>query len=107
MQSECEVILTLKAQNDLKSIAAYHKMRVGPVSAQKVTSKLLDKIDLLKDFPDLGAYVPSERIAKAGFRMLLAGDYLCFYTQKEGKVIVHHIVHGSTNYIKRLFPENP
>lgn len=103
MQNEYEVVLSLKAQSDLKTIAMYHKIQVGSASAKKITDKLLDKIDLLGSFPDIGAEVASKRISSAEFRMLVVGEYLCFYARQQKTVVVHHIVHGSTNYIRNLF----
>lgn len=106
MENEFEVGLSLKAQNDLISIATYYKLQVGPASAKKITDKLLDKIELLGSFPDMGAEVPAKRISAAGFRMLVVGEYLCFYRREQKTVIVHHIVHGSTDYVKNLFAGN-
>jgi toxin ParE1/3/4 len=104
MQNEkFRVTLTLKAQNDLRDIATYHKIKVGSNSAKKITDALLDKLELLGDFPELGARPRVERIAEAGFRFIAVKEYLCFYTITEHVIIVHHIVHGSTDYIKRLF----
>lgn len=96
------VVLSLKAQHDLRDIANYHKLRVGILSAKKITDKLLDKLDLLADFPDLGTTIPSEQLTNAGYRMLVVDEYLCFYSKRGNESTVHHIVHGSTDYIKIL-----
>ncbi len=100
---EYRVELTLKAQTDLRDIAAYHKLQVGPVSAAHITDKLLDKLEMLGSFPDMGVNVPAQRIRDAGFQMLIVDEYNCFYRKEAEQVIVYHIVHGSTNYIKNLF----
>ena len=100
--SKHKVELLTEARLQLRDIAAYHLMKVGPQSARRITNRILDAIDKLKDFPEMGAAVPSKRIK--GYRFLVVNDYLCFYRVEDGTIYVSHIVHGSTNYIKKLFP---
>ncbi|MEG1761955.1 MAG: type II toxin-antitoxin system RelE/ParE family toxin [Hydrogenoanaerobacterium sp.] len=97
------VFLTLRAQHDLHDIATYYKLRVGTESAKRITDKLLNRIELLADFPELGTVIASELIMKAGYNMLVIEEYLCFYSMQNDMVFVHHIVHGSTDYIKLIF----
>lgn len=101
--NQYQVELTQKSQTDLRDIAAYHKFQVGPISAARITDKLLDKIEMLGSFPDMGTNVPARRIRDAGFQMLIVDEYICFYRKEAERVIIYHIVHGSTNYIKNLF----
>lgn len=91
-----------EARMQLRDIAAYHLMKVGPQSARKITDRILKAVDDLADFPEMGATIPVKRIK--GYRFLVVNDYLCFYRIEGDTVYVSHIVHGSTDYIKRLFP---
>jgi plasmid stabilization system protein ParE len=95
--------LLTEARLQLRDIAAYHLRKVGSQSAEKITNLILDEVDKLADFPFLGVTPPSEMVAKAGYRMLIIGDYLCFYSLYENTVYVSHIVHGITDYMKKLF----
>lgn len=101
--SKLNVKLLSEARLQLRDIAAYHKMKVGPSSARKITDRILDAIDKLADFPEMGMVPHSKIIAEAGYRVLIAGDYLCFYQVVNDTVFVNHILHTSTDYIKKLF----
>ena len=103
MENKYAVELTLRAQSDLRDIAAFHLVKVGPVSAKNVTTAILDQIELLGAFPEMGSRPMAALIAEASFRYIVVRKYLCFYSVTGETVYVHHIVHGSTDYIKRLF----
>ncbi|MEY8438165.1 type II toxin-antitoxin system RelE/ParE family toxin [Anaerotruncus colihominis] len=102
--SKHKVHLLTEARSQLRDIAAYHLLNVGPQSARKITDRILDAIDKLEDFPEMGAKLLGKRLD--GYRMLVVGHYLCFYHIDGDTVYVSHIVHRSTDYIKKLFPEN-
>lgn len=99
---KAKVILLTEARLQLRDIAMIHKAKVGPQSVKKVTDKILKTLHHLEDFPLLGVEPRSERLAKAGYRMLIAGDYLCFYQIQGDVVYVSLIVHGSVDYVKWL-----
>ncbi len=101
--SKLNVKLLSEARLQIRDIAAYHKMKVGPSSARKITDRILDAIDKLADFPEMGMVPHSKMIAEAGYRVLIAGDYLCFYQVLNDTVFVNHIIHTSTDYIKKIF----
>ena len=96
------VRLLTEARLQIRDIAAYHKLKVGPESARKITNKILDAIDKLEGFPELGVVPQTKLLARAGYRMLIAGDYLCFYHIVEDTIFVSHIVHGSTDYMRHI-----
>jgi len=95
--------LLTEARLQLRDIAAYHLRKVDAQSAEKITNLILDELDKLANFPFLGVTPPSEMVAKAGYRMLIISDYLCFYSLYANTVYVSQIVHGSTDYMKKLF----
>lgn len=101
--SKLKVELLNEARLQLRDIAAYYKMKVGPSSARKITSRILDAIEKLADFPEMGMVPHAKMIAEAGYRVLIIEDYLCFYHVVNDVVFVSHIVHASTDYIKRIF----
>lgn len=97
------VKLLHEARMELRDIAAYHKQMVGPESARKITDRILDELSLLADFPDMGYVPPYKMLSDSGYRVLVVKDYLCFYRTDGEDILVVHIVHGSTDYIRRLF----
>jgi toxin ParE1/3/4 len=100
---EMKVVLLNEARMELRDIAAYHKLKVGIDSARRITDRILGALDHLIDFPEIGNVPPAKMIAEAGFRVLIVDDYLCFYQVIDDQVLIYHIVHGSTDYIKRIF----
>ena len=99
---KAKVVLLAEARLQLRDIAMIHKAKVGPQSAKKTTDKILKALRHLEDFPLLGVEPRSERLAKAGYRMLIAGEYLCFYQLQGDVVYVSLIVHGSVDYVRWL-----
>ena len=96
------VVLLAEARDELRQIALIHKVKVGSKSAKRITDRILEALRKLEDFPTMGTLPPYERIVRAGYRMLIIDDYLCFYAIRGTEVHVVHIVHGSVDYIRRL-----
>lgn len=96
------VVLLSEARDELRQIALIHKAKAGPKSAKRITGRILEALRRLEDFPTMGTLPPYERIVRAGYRMLIVDDYLCFYAFRGTEVHVVHIVHGSVDYIRRL-----
>ena len=84
---------------DLDLIADYHLREVGPISAQKITNKILDALEQLELFPLSCPFVPYKELAELGFRMLVCGKYVCVYKLQGNVIHVHHIVAASANYL--------
>ena len=91
-----------EAKNELREIGLFHMNAVGPNSARKITDKILNRIELLADFPLSGPHVPDDEMRNKGYRMVVCGKYLCFYRVIGQAVFVYHIAHGATDY-PRLF----
>ncbi len=98
-----KLVLLNEARMELRDIAVYHKLKVGIDSARRITDRILGALDRLIDFPEMGNVPPTKMIAEAGFRVLIVDDDLCFYQVIDNQIFVYHIVHGSIDYIKRIF----
>ena len=94
--------LLAPAQRELEEIARMHFEIVGPQSARKITDRIYSALEKLKQFPNLGIACRDKRLASAGYRMLICGNYLCFYRQIGSVVFVYHIVDGRDDYPKLL-----
>ncbi len=86
------------AWRELEEIADYHLMMVGPISAKKITDRILNALDQLKNFPLSCPYVPDNELQSQDYRMLICDKYLCIYRLIGDIVYVYHIAHGSTEY---------
>lgn len=96
------VILLKEARDELRQIARVYKAKVGPRAAKRITDRILAALRRLEDFPTMGLQSPYERLSRAGYRMLIVDEYLCFYSIRNTEIHVIHIVHGSADYIRRL-----
>ena len=92
------VELLSPAWQDLDAISDFHMHEVGPVSARKITDKILSALERLETFPLSCPLVPYKELADKGYRMLICGKYICIYELLGKTVYVHHIVAGATNY---------
>lgn len=88
------------AAKDIERIAEYHLRMVGPRSAEIITDKLLDTIQILEEQPFSGTEHPDKILRKQDFRKLICGDYVCVYKVIEKRVYIYRVVHGATDYPK-------
>ena len=95
---EYHVELLNPAWLDLDAISDFHLHEVGPVSARKITDKILNALERLESFPLSCPLVPYKELADKGYRMLVCGNYVCIYELIGKTVYVHHIVAAATNY---------
>ena len=97
-----KVLLLPSAWMDLDRISDYYLTMAGTNSAQKITDKILDTIDMLKDYPYMGALHPDQLLAANGFRKALCDDYVAVYKVIDSEVFIYRIVNGRTDYPKLL-----
>lgn len=103
-----KVVILEPAQRELEEIARIHMELVGPDSARKITSRILNTLSRLEQFPRSG-HIPQEKeLRSAGYRYVIAGKYICVYRLIAETAVVYHIAHGASNYpilFKRLLKE--
>lgn len=98
------LVILESAQRELEEIAQLRLNLVGPESAVKVADEILDSLERLERFPQSG-HIPRDRfLRKSGYRLVIAGKYICVYRCEGDEIIVYHIAHGARDYL-RLFKE--
>ena len=100
--AEYRVEISLAAWQDIDKISDFHLAMAGAASAQKITDKILDTLELLGSFPYMGAQHPDPALAQREFRKVICGDYVCVYKVLETSVYVYRIVNGKTDYPRLL-----
>lgn len=90
------------AQNELEEIAQVHLVLVGPSSARKITDRIYDALELLRNTPHMGVSCKDKPLKLQGYRMLVCGNYLCIYRLIENTVFVYHIADGRADYPKLM-----
>ena len=75
----------------------------NPAAAERTVSKIVDSIELLSDFADMGAPLNSVADVESDYRFLVCGNYLAFYRAVGDDVYIDRILFGRRNYMRILF----
>lgn len=99
------------ALQDLTEIISYFIMLGSKNGAVRMKDKFNKAAEQIQRFPYSGVSVPDDKLSKFGFRMIVIEKYIMFYKvfDDESKIIVYHILNGSTNYptfFKRIYINN-
>jgi plasmid stabilization system protein ParE len=97
-----KVVLTSAARDDLTRIGGYIAID-NLTRARSFVRELREKVLQIGDAPRAFPLVPYYE--QSGIRRRTHGDYLIFYKIEDNRIIVLHIIHGSQDYGKVLFPE--
>ena len=92
-----EIIWTRSALNDLRAIFNYIS-EDSIFYATRFTNQLLQRVNVLKDFPLAGRIVPEKE--DPAIRELIEGNYRIFYLVKSQKKILILRIHHSAKNIR-------
>ena len=72
-------------------------------AAERVINRIIDAVDPLKNFAEMGT--PLSSIADVGtdYRFLVSGNYMVFYRIQGSDVYIDRVLYGRSNYINILF----
>ena len=93
-----KVIWTTIARSDLKSIYEYIS-EDSNFYAKRFIEKLIEKVEILQDYPNMGRLVPEFENPK--IRELIEGNYRIIYRTSSDHVEIIRI-HHSSRYLKKL-----
>lgn len=87
-----DLFISRRAEEDLRQIWR-HVAAENPAAADRMLLRIDEKLQLLRDFPDIGTLRDDIR---PGFRMLVEGNYLLLYehVEVEGVVEIVAVVDG-------------
>lgn len=88
------------ALNDMAEIISAFVMLGSRQGARRIQKKFNKAAEQIRVFPYSGIAVPDKKLAEAGFRMVIAEDYLMFYKvfETESKVTFYRVLNGKRNY---------
>lgn len=94
------IIYSDEANTDIINIAMYYLTEFGVETADKVITSILDRIEILADYPDSGSETPNVRLNNAGFKKVVIENHVAIYSydKEKNNVYVHHIYRASQNY---------
>lgn len=98
---------TLCSRRDLDEIWDYISSRLqNPGGAQRIVDEILDAVDQLAMFPELGTPLSSLADVVSDYRFLVTGNYLTFYRVQDSDIYVDRILYGRRDYL-RILLEDP
>lgn len=88
------------ALNDMTEIISAFVMLGSKHGAVRIKKKFNKAAEQLQTFPYSGVTVPDKKLSEAGFRMIIAEDYLMLYKifEYERKVVFYRVLNGKRNY---------
>lgn len=95
------IIYSEFARSDLDTIYNYICEKASANTAAEFLNELLDSIEKLAEFPDMGVM---PRYPEIPGKVFIHGQYLVFYRTDEEKnrVEIARIMHGARDYIQEL-----
>lgn len=99
-----KIYYSAESRRDLNEIWDYIASELQNASAaERVVTGILDAVQQLADFAELGAPLSSIADVEGGFRFLVVGNYLTFYRIENGEVYIDRILYGRRDYLRILF----
>ncbi|WP_405328739.1 type II toxin-antitoxin system RelE/ParE family toxin [Fibrobacter sp.] len=97
------VVFSPKASADLDEIKAYIESELGsPKAANEKVLEILDAIDNLSIFPEIGGSLKGKIDSLARYRRLSVAGCLVFYRIEAEKVLVVRILNSRMDYLRIL-----
>ena len=77
----------------------------NPESASNTVDGIMDTVDKLNDFPEMGPPLSSITDIESAFRFLVCGNYIAFYHLNGEIVSIDRVLYGKRDYIRVLVEE--
>lgn len=89
------------AEQDLLDIVEYVAAE-NLSAAHHIAERLEQGLQQLQQYPLLGKVPADPKLARMGYRVLIADDYLVFYKVRGKTVLVYRIIHGARDILPLL-----
>ncbi len=96
-----EIRFSPDALIDLQEIKGYIADDLQNETAAENT--IMDRIQQLIDFPDIGAPLSSVVQTHSDYRYLVCGNYTAFYRHEKDTVLIVRVLYGRRDYMRVLF----
>ena len=97
------VMLLASAKRDLDALFTYIKDDLhSEIAARNTVAKILSRIQLLANFPEMGPNLSIAHQSLTGYRYLVADNYLIVYKIVSAQVQVVNIPYARSNYVQLL-----
>jgi toxin ParE1/3/4 len=98
-----KVMLLPAAEGDLGNLFSYIKDKLqNPNAARNIATKILQHVQMLANFPELGANLVTVDRGLGGYRYLLVDNYLIIYKVIDEEVCIVRILYARSDYVQLL-----
>ena len=94
----CRLEILPTAWKDLERIEDWYAEQFSVEVAIKVIESILNSIENLELFPNLGVFTPDEWLNEQGYRMVICGLHVAIYKIVGGVIYIYHIADTRTDY---------
>lgn len=95
---------TAESRRDLDEIWNYIVSELqNPSAAERVVNGIMDDVDRLEDFAELGPPLSAITDVESDYRFLVSGNYLAIYRVSDRDVYVDRVFYGRRDYLRILF----
>ena len=95
---------TKESRWDLDEIWDYISSELQNISAaERTVNRIMDDVDRLADFAEIGAPLSSIADVDSDYRFLVTGSYLTFYRVYGSDIYVDRVLYGRRDYLRILF----
>ena len=99
-----KIVFSKKAIDDLEGIKAYITDELlNETAANMTVSKIMEKVHVLEDFPEIGAPLSSIVDIETNYRYMVCGNYIAFYRYEKDTVFIDRILYAKRNFMQILF----
>ena len=99
-----KILYSPKSRKDLDNIFDYiHDDLNNPVAAKRTVKGILNKINELKEYPQLGPVWYLENNIDSGFRFLRYESYILVYQITKDVILIVRVLHHLQDYVTQLF----
>lgn len=96
-----------EAQNDLDEIWEYISFELcNPQAAENTIIKIMDTVDKLENFSEIGVLLSSVTDIESDYRFLTSGNYMVFYRINGQDMYIDRVLYGRRDYLRILFVDN-
>lgn len=74
-------------------------------AAEHVINRIMDTVDHLKNFAEMGTPLSSIADVGTGYRFLVSGNYMVFYRVQDSNVYIDRVLYGQSDYMSVLFKD--
>ena len=74
-------------------------------AAEHVIDRIMDAVDQLKNFAEMGTPLSSIIDVGTDYRFLISGNYMVFYRVQGNDVYIDRVLYGRSDYMSVLFKD--